>query len=94
MRKALGLLTSLLLTVLGLLLAWDIPLGEAVSALAASQAACGRMERLGGANGRPLAVVANGQRTRGSAGAILLQVEDFLHHRESFAVFEVRHGLE
>jgi UDP-N-acetylmuramoyl-L-alanyl-D-glutamate--2,6-diaminopimelate ligase len=46
-----------LLTVLGLLLAWEIPLGEAVSALAASQAACGRMERLGGEDGRPLAVV-------------------------------------
>lgn len=44
------------LTVLGLLLASDIPLGEAANALERCQAASGRMEMLGG-EGRPLAVV-------------------------------------
>lgn len=45
------------LTVLALLLAWDIPLEEAVAALARCEAACGRMEMLGGSGPLPLAVV-------------------------------------
>jgi UDP-N-acetylmuramyl-tripeptide synthetase len=45
-----------LLGVLGVLLASDIPLDAAATALAALQPPAGRMERLGG-SGRPLAVV-------------------------------------
>jgi UDP-N-acetylmuramoyl-L-alanyl-D-glutamate--2,6-diaminopimelate ligase len=46
-----------LLTVLGLLLAADVPLAQAVPALGSAAPAGGRMERLGGEGGRPLAVV-------------------------------------
>ncbi len=45
------------LTVLAVLLAWDIPLAEAVAALESCRAAPGRMEALGGRGGAPLAIV-------------------------------------
>jgi UDP-N-acetylmuramoyl-L-alanyl-D-glutamate--2,6-diaminopimelate ligase len=45
------------LTVLATLLAWDIPLAEAVAALETCRAAPGRMEAFGGRGGAPLAIV-------------------------------------
>jgi UDP-N-acetylmuramoyl-L-alanyl-D-glutamate--2,6-diaminopimelate ligase len=45
------------LTVLAVLLAWDIPLADAVSALESCRAAPGRMEAFGGQDGAPLAIV-------------------------------------
>jgi UDP-N-acetylmuramoyl-L-alanyl-D-glutamate--2,6-diaminopimelate ligase len=45
------------LTVLGILLAWDIPLVEAVAALESCRAAPGRMEAFGGRDAAPLAIV-------------------------------------
>jgi UDP-N-acetylmuramoyl-L-alanyl-D-glutamate--2,6-diaminopimelate ligase len=45
------------LTVLAILLAWNIPLPQAVAALAICKAPSGRMETFGGAGGLPLAVV-------------------------------------
>lgn len=45
------------LTVLAVLLAWDIPLADASSALESCRAAPGRMEALGGRDGAPLAIV-------------------------------------
>jgi len=45
------------LTVLAVLLAWDIPLRQAAAALEACRAAPGRMEAFGGRGGAPLAIV-------------------------------------
>ena len=45
------------LTVLAVLLAWDIPLAEAAAALESCRAAPGRMEAFGGRAGAPLAIV-------------------------------------
>jgi UDP-N-acetylmuramoyl-L-alanyl-D-glutamate--2,6-diaminopimelate ligase len=45
------------LTVLAVLLAWNIPLGQAAGALAKCRAASGRMEMFGGRGGTPLAIV-------------------------------------
>jgi UDP-N-acetylmuramoyl-L-alanyl-D-glutamate--2,6-diaminopimelate ligase len=45
------------LTVLAVLLAWDIPLSAAVAALESCRAAPGRMEAFGGRSGEPLAIV-------------------------------------
>ena len=45
------------LTVLAVLLAWDVPLGEAVRALGRSRPASGRMEMFGGRGLTPLAIV-------------------------------------
>jgi UDP-N-acetylmuramoyl-L-alanyl-D-glutamate--2,6-diaminopimelate ligase len=45
------------LTVLAVLLAWDIPLAEAARALESCRAAPGRMEAFGGRGGLPLAIV-------------------------------------
>jgi UDP-N-acetylmuramoyl-L-alanyl-D-glutamate--2,6-diaminopimelate ligase len=45
------------LTVLAVLLAWNIPLEEAARALSASRAASGRMEMFGGSGRSPLAIV-------------------------------------
>src|SRR5438874_234651 len=45
------------LTVLAVLLAWNIPLTEAARALSASRAASGRMEMFGGRGRTPLAIV-------------------------------------
>jgi UDP-N-acetylmuramoyl-L-alanyl-D-glutamate--2,6-diaminopimelate ligase len=45
------------LTVLAVLLAWDVPLAEAVAALASCRAAPGRMEAIGGQGDAPLAIV-------------------------------------
>ena len=45
------------LTVLAVLLAWNIPLDEAARALSASRAASGRMEMFGGRGRTPLAIV-------------------------------------
>jgi UDP-N-acetylmuramoyl-L-alanyl-D-glutamate--2,6-diaminopimelate ligase len=45
------------LTVLAVLLAWEVPLPEAVRALARSRAASGRMEMFGGRGRTPLAIV-------------------------------------
>ncbi|MBV8782701.1 MAG: UDP-N-acetylmuramoyl-L-alanyl-D-glutamate--2,6-diaminopimelate ligase, partial [Gammaproteobacteria bacterium] len=45
------------LTVLAVLLGWDIPLAQAVRALARSRAASGRMEMFGGRGRTPLAIV-------------------------------------
>jgi UDP-N-acetylmuramoyl-L-alanyl-D-glutamate--2,6-diaminopimelate ligase len=45
------------LTVLAVLLAWDIPLAAAASALASCRAAPGRMEAFGGRGAAPLAIV-------------------------------------
>jgi UDP-N-acetylmuramoyl-L-alanyl-D-glutamate--2,6-diaminopimelate ligase len=45
------------LTVLAVLLAWDIPLADAASALESCRAAPGRMEAFGGRGGVPLAIV-------------------------------------
>jgi len=45
------------LTVLGILLAWDVPLATAAAALARCTAPAGRMEVFGGAPGQPLAIV-------------------------------------
>ena len=45
------------LTVLAVLLAWDIPLGEAAAALESCRAAPGRMEAFGGRDAAPLAIV-------------------------------------
>jgi UDP-N-acetylmuramoyl-L-alanyl-D-glutamate--2,6-diaminopimelate ligase len=45
------------LTVLAVLLAWDIPLTEAVAALESCRAAPGRMEAFGGRGAAPLAIV-------------------------------------
>ena len=45
------------LTVLAVLLAWDIPLAQAASALESCRAAPGRMEAFGGTEGAPLAIV-------------------------------------
>src|SRR5256885_16838486 len=45
------------LTVLAVLLAWNIPLTDAVRALSASRAASGRMEMFGGRGRTPLAIV-------------------------------------
>jgi UDP-N-acetylmuramoyl-L-alanyl-D-glutamate--2,6-diaminopimelate ligase len=45
------------LTVLAVLLAWEIPLKEAVRALSKSRAASGRMEMFGGRGRTPLAIV-------------------------------------
>jgi UDP-N-acetylmuramoyl-L-alanyl-D-glutamate--2,6-diaminopimelate ligase len=45
------------LTVLAVLLAWDIPLVEAAAALESCRAAPGRMEAFGGREGAPLAIV-------------------------------------
>jgi UDP-N-acetylmuramoyl-L-alanyl-D-glutamate--2,6-diaminopimelate ligase len=45
------------LTVLAVLLAWDIPLAEAAAALASCRAAPGRMEAFGGRRGAPLAII-------------------------------------
>jgi UDP-N-acetylmuramoyl-L-alanyl-D-glutamate--2,6-diaminopimelate ligase len=45
------------LTVLAVLLAWDIPLAKAVTALESCRAAPGRMEAFGGRDGTPLAIV-------------------------------------
>jgi len=45
------------LTVLAVLLAWDIPLAEAAAALGSCRAAPGRMEAFGGRGGAPLAIV-------------------------------------
>jgi UDP-N-acetylmuramoyl-L-alanyl-D-glutamate--2,6-diaminopimelate ligase len=46
-----------LLTVLGVLLAWNIPFAEAVRALAQCKAASGRMEMFGGGGQAPLVIV-------------------------------------
>lgn len=45
------------LTVLAVLLAWDIPLAEAATALESCRAAPGRMEAFGGRDAAPLAIV-------------------------------------
>lgn len=45
------------LTVLAVLLAWDIPLAQAAAALESCRAAPGRMEAFGGRGGAPLAIV-------------------------------------
>ncbi|MGH8303628.1 MAG: UDP-N-acetylmuramoyl-L-alanyl-D-glutamate--2,6-diaminopimelate ligase [Steroidobacteraceae bacterium] len=45
------------LTVLAVLLAWDIPLTEAIAALESCRAAPGRMEAFGGRGAQPLAIV-------------------------------------
>jgi UDP-N-acetylmuramoyl-L-alanyl-D-glutamate--2,6-diaminopimelate ligase len=45
------------LSVLAVLLAWDIPLGDAAAALASCRAAPGRMEAFGGGGAAPLAIV-------------------------------------
>jgi UDP-N-acetylmuramoyl-L-alanyl-D-glutamate--2,6-diaminopimelate ligase len=45
------------LSVLAVLLAWDIPLGDAAAALASCRAAPGRMEAFGGGGAVPLAIV-------------------------------------
>ena len=45
------------LTVLAVLLAWDIPLAEAAAALESCRAAPGRMEAFGGRDAAPLAIV-------------------------------------
>src|SRR5581483_10803094 len=45
------------LTVLAVLLAWDIPLAEAAAALESCRAAPGRMEAFGGHGAAPLAIV-------------------------------------
>jgi UDP-N-acetylmuramoyl-L-alanyl-D-glutamate--2,6-diaminopimelate ligase len=45
------------LTVLAVLLAWNIPLGQAVAAIAKCSAPRGRMELFGGSAGSPLAIV-------------------------------------
>jgi UDP-N-acetylmuramoyl-L-alanyl-D-glutamate--2,6-diaminopimelate ligase len=45
------------LTVLAVLLAWDIPLAEAAAALESCRAAPGRMEAFGGRGAAPLAIV-------------------------------------
>ncbi len=45
------------LTVLAVLLAWDIPLAQAAAALGSCRAAPGRMEAFGGRGGTPLAIV-------------------------------------
>ena len=45
------------LTVLAVLLAWDIPLATAAAALESCRAAPGRMEAFGGRSGAPLAIV-------------------------------------
>jgi UDP-N-acetylmuramoyl-L-alanyl-D-glutamate--2,6-diaminopimelate ligase len=45
------------LTVLAVLLAWDIPLARATAALESCRAAPGRMEAFGGRGGAPLAIV-------------------------------------
>jgi UDP-N-acetylmuramoyl-L-alanyl-D-glutamate--2,6-diaminopimelate ligase len=45
------------LTVLAVLLAWDVPLAEAAAALDSCRAAPGRMEAIGGRGGVPLAIV-------------------------------------
>jgi UDP-N-acetylmuramoyl-L-alanyl-D-glutamate--2,6-diaminopimelate ligase len=45
------------LTVLAVLLAWDIPLAEAAAALESCRAAPGRMEAFGGQDAAPLAIV-------------------------------------
>ena len=45
------------LTVLAVLLAWDIPLAEAAAALEACRSAPGRMEAFGGRDAAPLAIV-------------------------------------
>ena len=45
------------LTVLAVLLAWDIPLARAAAALESCRAAPGRMEAFGGRDGAPLAIV-------------------------------------
>ena len=45
------------LTVLAVLLAWNVPLAQAVTALAACRAPSGRMEVFGGRSGLPLAIV-------------------------------------
>jgi UDP-N-acetylmuramoyl-L-alanyl-D-glutamate--2,6-diaminopimelate ligase len=45
------------LTVLGVLLAWDVPLKDAVRALGKCRAASGRMEMFGGRGRTPLAIV-------------------------------------
>ena len=45
------------LTVLAVLLAWNVPLSQALAALGACRAPTGRMEVFGGADGRPLAIV-------------------------------------
>jgi UDP-N-acetylmuramoyl-L-alanyl-D-glutamate--2,6-diaminopimelate ligase len=45
------------LTVLAVLLAWNIPLAQAAGALAKCRAASGRMEMFGGRGGTPLAIV-------------------------------------
>ncbi len=45
------------LTVLAVLLAWDVPLAQAASALESCRAAPGRMEAFGGREGAPLAIV-------------------------------------
>ncbi len=46
-----------ILTVLAVLLAWDIPRAQAARALSASRPASGRMEMFGGGGRRPLAIV-------------------------------------
>ncbi len=45
------------LTVLAVLLAWDVPLSQAVAALATCKPPSGRMETFGGAGGLPLGIV-------------------------------------
>jgi UDP-N-acetylmuramoyl-L-alanyl-D-glutamate--2,6-diaminopimelate ligase len=45
------------LTVLAVLLAWDVPLAQAAAALQGCRAAPGRMEAFGGSEGAPLAIV-------------------------------------
>jgi UDP-N-acetylmuramoyl-L-alanyl-D-glutamate--2,6-diaminopimelate ligase len=45
------------LTVLAVLLAWEVPLPEAAAALGSCRAAPGRMEAFGGRDGAPLAIV-------------------------------------
>ena len=45
------------LTVLAVLLAWNVPLKEAARALSRSRAASGRMEMFGGRGRTPLAIV-------------------------------------
>jgi UDP-N-acetylmuramoyl-L-alanyl-D-glutamate--2,6-diaminopimelate ligase len=45
------------LTVLAVLLAWNVPLSQALAALGACRPPSGRMEVFGGADGRPLAIV-------------------------------------
>ena len=46
-----------LIAVLAVLLLWDLPLAEAVRALESATAPAGRMETIGGRDGRPLVVV-------------------------------------